>query len=366
MKTTMVVSAAILLLAGCAEKVTPPEEIRPLRVVLAQAGGPTRGAPRTYSGEVRARVETTLAFRVGGKVLTRSVNVGDHVVAGQVLATLDPQDTDLAVAEAEARRTQAQQELTRVRDLFKRKYVSQAVLDARDADFRAADAKWVLAKNQTAYTVLRADKAGVIGQALIEPGQVVSSGQGSGNGQAAFRIAYDGAREVAIAVPERDIAQFKPGREVVAGIYAKPGLALKGKVREVSALADPATRTFAVRVSLEDPTPWALGLSAGVQLPEDDVQGIGVPVTAIFQKDDRPAVWVVGEDDTVHLRAIRIAHMGDEFVTIAEGVRAGERLAAAGVHRLHEGQRVRPVTEGAVAPVASPGNASPGDGVARP
>lgn len=343
----------MVLLAGCAEKVTPPEDVRPLRVVRIQPAGVNAGAARTYSGEVRARVEATLAFRVGGKVLTRQANVGDHVKAGQVLATLDPQDSDLAVAEAEARRTQAQQELARVRDLFSRKYVSQAALDAREADYKAAEARWVLAKNQTAYTVLRADKSGVIGQVMIEPGQVVSSSQGFGTGQAAFRIAYDGEREVAIAVPERDIALFTPGRDVVAGIYATPGVAYKGRVREVSSLADPATRTFAVRVTLQDATPFALGLSAGVQLVEAAVSGMALPPSALFQKDNRPAVWVVGDDDKVRLRPVGISRMDDDRVIVADGLKVGERVAAAGVHRLQEGQAVRPVEDGASAPPAS-------------
>ena len=333
-----------LLIAACSKPEVPPEAIRPLQVLKVVAGGTASDAVRTYSGEVRSRYDTALAFRVGGKIAARLVNVGDHVAAGQVLARLDPEDVRLAAQQAAAQRTLAWQELTRYRDLHKRKFVSQAALDAREASFKAADAQSELTKNQTEYATLKADKAGVVGQVLADPGQVVSAGQ------PVLRTAPDGDREIALSVPENELNRFKPGLEVEVSLYAMPGKDLIGKIREISPVADPVTRTYPLRVSLPGQMQIPLGLSATIKLKVANGaldNALQIPLTALFQKEGSAAVWIVADDDTVSLRPVSVLQYHDDAVIISAGLTSGERIAAAGVHRLAAGQKVRPVEVGA-------------------
>lgn len=347
MRASLGLIAAISLLTGaCSKPDLPPEAIRPLQVVRVGAGGTASEAVRTYSGEVRSRYDTALAFRVGGKIVERLVNVGDHVTVGQVLARLDPEDVRLAAQQAAAQRTLAWQELTRYRDLYKRKFVSQAALDAREASFKAADAQSELTKNQSQYATLKADKSGVVGQVLADPGQVVSAGQ------PVLRTAPDGDREIALSVPENELNRFQPGFEVVVSLYAMPGQDLIGKVREVSPVTDPATRTYPLRVSLPGQMQIPLGLSATVALKDANTaqdSELRIPLTALFQKEGNAAVWVLADDDTVSLRPVKVVRYHDDNVVISGGLTPGERIAAAGVHRLAVGQKVRPIEASAIA-----------------
>ncbi|MDZ4252060.1 MAG: efflux RND transporter periplasmic adaptor subunit, partial [Sulfuritalea sp.] len=236
-----------------------------------EKGGGMRSAPasdgagRGYSGEVRARIETTLGFRVAGKIVERRVDLGAAVKAGQVLARLDPTDAGLQLTQAEAQRALAAADVARYRDLKAKNYISASALDARETAFKAAEAQAALAKNQSSYTTLVADRNGVIGQVLAEPGQVVSVGQ------AVFRLAPDGDREIAIALPEGEVSGFKLGQAAEVSFWAAGGATgkpLTGRVREISPVADPVTRTYAARVSLKDADPLLpLGMSATVRFP---------------------------------------------------------------------------------------------------
>lgn len=331
------------LVAACSEPPPPAAAPKLVRTMIVGAGDAARdGAHRSYSGEVRARIETTLGFRIAGKIVERRVDAGAAVKAGQVLARLDPVDAGLQETQAEAQRALAAAELARFRDLKTKNFISASALDAKETAFKAADAQAALAKNQAAYTSLVSDRAGVIGQVLAEPGQVVSVGQ------AVFRLAPDGEREVAIALPEGEVRDFRLGQAAEVSFWATPkgatGRALAGVLREISPVADPVTRTYAARISLKEADPLLpLGMSASVHFPSS-VPGAArlmVPLTAIFQQGHQAAVWKVGADNTVSLQAITVAAYTDGGAVVMSGLAGGEKIVAAGVNLLTAGEKVR-------------------------
>lgn len=327
--------ASLVLLAGCAKEPTPPTPPKVVRVLVA--GQTEITDSQRYSGEVRARYETTLGFRVGGKLVARSADVGTPVKAGQALARLDPADAALQAAQAEAQRALAAADLKRFEDLRSKNFVSQSALDARITAAKAADAQAALARNQTGYATLFADHPGVIAAVLAEPGQVVAAGQG------VFRLARDGDREVAISVPESDVARLKVGSPAEVNLWAAPGKPYRGEIREISPIADPATRTYPIRVRLvqTDSTP-ALGMTASVRFSGAAAPALTIPLTALYQQDGGgAAVWIVGAEQTVSLRPVRVARYADAGVEIVEGLAPGERIVAAGVHKLSAGEKVR-------------------------
>lgn len=349
MKNPTAIVVLALFLAACSEAPPPPAAPKLVRTLKVGAGDPaTDGAQRSYSGEVRARIETTLGFRVAGKIVERRAELGQAVKAGQVLARLDPTDAGLQVTQAEAQRALAAADVARYRDLKAKNYISASALDARETAFKAAEAQAQLSKNQAAYTTLVADRNGVIGQVLAEPGQVVSVGQ------AVFRLAPDGEREIAIALPENEVTSFKLGQTAEVTFWAAAGATsgtaakpLVGRVREISPVADPVTRTYAARVSLKDVDPLLpLGMSATVRFPTGAPGAHGakrliVPLTAIFQQGDQPAVWKVGADNTVSLQAVTVSAYTDGGAMVSGGLAGGEQIVAAGVNLLTAGEKVR-------------------------
>ncbi len=287
-----------------------------------------------YSGEVRARIETPLGFRVGGKLVERMVDVGARVKAGQPLARLDAADQRLAATQAEANRALAAAELQRTQELRQKHFISQAALDAKQAAATAAEAQAQLAKNQAAYAVLAADAPGVIAAVLAEPGQVV------GAGQAVFRLARDGEREVAIAIPESRLAGLRVGAAATVELWA--GKTYQGKLRELAPAADPASRTFAARVGIvAADADVVLGRTAAVRFAQTVAGEIFVPLAALLQQGEKPAVWVIGPDDTVSQRPIEVARYADQGAVVTAGLQPGETIVAAGAFKLSAGEKVR-------------------------
>ncbi len=339
---SIVALLALAVLAGCNKPAVQEVPPKPLRVIKVSPGGTALLAERSYSGELRPRVETTLGFQVGGKIVERLVNIGDHVRAGQVLARLDPVDTRLTEAQAEAQRRLALAEATRYRELSAKNFVSKAALDDRENRLKAAEAQAALAKNQTTYTVLIADRPGVIGLVLADVGQVVTPGQG------VMRMAPDGDREIAVTIPESEYAAFKVGMLAEVSIFALPGQVFVGRVREISPAADPATRTYPLRIQLDGVEKLPTGLTATVRFPVAESGGeqpplINVPLSAVYQQGNAAAVWVLGAGNSVTLQRITIARYTNEHALVVEGLRGGETIALAGVNSLTEGQVVRPV-----------------------
>jgi multidrug efflux system membrane fusion protein len=337
------------LIAACSAPEPPVVPPKLVRTLIVGAGDTANsGTERSYSGEVRARIETTLGFRIAGKIVERRADVGQAVKPGQVLARLDPADAALQVTQAEAQKALAAADLARTRDLKAKNFVSAAALDARETGFKAAEAQAQLAKNQSTYTTLVADRAGVIGQVLAEPGQVVSAGQ------AVFRMAPDGEREIAIAIPEGELSGFKPGQPAEVSFWSAgtAGKPLAGRLREVSPVADPVTRTFAARISLKGADPLLpLGMTATVRFAgtAGGSKALVIPLAAVFQQGDQPAVWKVmrsgtpegGADGTVNLQRIKLAALTDAGAVVSEGLAGGEEIVAAGVNLLTAGEKVR-------------------------
>jgi multidrug efflux system membrane fusion protein len=356
---TPVMLLLLLLLAACSEK---PELDTPRSVMVVQAA-PGQSGLEAFAGEVHAREEPPLSFRISGKIARRLVDAGAHVQAGQVLAELDATDVRLQSeawraqqASAESDLALAKAEMDRYKNLIDRQLVSRSLYDAKLASYQAADARLRQARaqslvygNQAGYAVLRAPASGLIAQRLAEAGQVVTAGQ------AIFVLAIDGEREVAISLPEQSVRQFSLGRDLVVELWAAPGKRFPGKLRELAAGADPLTRTYAARVSFAAPgVPVDIGQSARVYAQDAGGNGMAVPLAALVQKGSGSAVWVVrhetigeGEQrsaqDVVRLTPIAIGAYGEDSVPVRSGLKPGDWVVAAGAHLLLEGQVVHPI-----------------------
>lgn len=328
----------ICLLVGCNSHVSSEEKVE--RVALTQiVGEAAADVSHTYSGEVHARYETQLSFRVPGKLTERLVDVGSRVKKGQALARLDPADIGLQARAAEAQYQLAKAELQRYRELRDKGFVSQSALDAKETSLEITASQAGLAHNQAEYTVLRADHDGVIAAVLAEPGQVLGVGQG------VLRLARDGEREVSIALPEAQLTDVKIGMAADVIVPADHGLEThwSGRLRELGAAADPLSRTYPARVVLLQTVPdIALGMTVKVRFKVAEKNSrLVVPLTAIFQQGKQAAVWIVAADHSVSLRPIQIAAYRDSGAVIASGLAAGERIVSNGVHRLSVGEKIR-------------------------
>jgi RND family efflux transporter MFP subunit len=343
--------AAAAALAACGSQEPPPPPPRPVVTVTAAPVAGTEIA--VYSGEVRARREADLGFRIPGKIVARYVDVGTPVRKGAALAKLDPADAQLnvaasqsALAAAETEYQFAKAELDRYGSLLQKQFISQAVFDQKQNAFNAAKARYeqaqsqlAVVRNQSAYTTLVADQDGVVTAVNAEAGQVVSAGQ------AVVRIARPEEREVLINVPETRLEDLKAGtREILVRTLAEPDKTYRGTVREIAPNADAATRTFATRIAIAEPGPGvALGMTANVMLMGKDGRGIVLPLTSIYRKGNEPAVWVVDpKAGTVRLQPVTVAQYREDGAVIASGLAGGEQIVAAGVNKLVEGQVVAP------------------------
>ena len=362
MKTPHFVFAvtAALALAACSRPEAPQEPIRSVKLITVSAS--SVGAQNEYAGDVRARVESRLGFRVGGKLLQRPAEVGQRVKAGQLLAQLDANDLALAsqaaqaqVSAAQTQRNLAAADLKRFTDLKAQGFVSgaeierrQATLQAAEAALRQAQAQGAVQGNQAAYTRLLADAAGVVLSVDAEVGQVVAAGT------PVVRVARDGARDVVFAVPEDRLAQLRVGQSAQVRLWAAAtgapgnGAPLGGVVREVAASADTATRTYQVKLSLPDGAAVPLGATAYVALPaqEGAVPAlIQLPTSALMASasggPNGSAVWVFdAASQTVQPRPVVVAGANGNLIVIAAGLKPGEEVVAAGTHVLSPGQKV--------------------------
>jgi len=331
---------AALAVTACGEK-SPSADAAAGEPRLVKALKVSRGGTpdeHRYSGEVRARYESPLAFRVGGKMTERLVDAGARVKAGQPLARLDPADARLSASQAEANAALATADFKRAQELREKNFVSQAALDARASAARAAEAQAQLTRNQAGYTTLIADAAGVISAVLADPGQVLAAGQG------VLRLARDGEREVAVALPETALGAIKVGSSATVRLWSD-GKTYPGRVREIAAAADSATRTFAARISiLGADANLPLGISATASFDSPGAAHFAVPLPAIFQQGAKMAVWVIGKDGAVELRAIDVLRYDDAGAVVRTGLNDGELVVAAGAFKLSAGEKVRIVT----------------------
>ncbi|MDP2266490.1 MAG: efflux RND transporter periplasmic adaptor subunit [Thiobacillus sp.] len=351
MKTALLLSALLALLTACGRETTPapPADIRPVRA--EQVGVLADHTSTRYSGEVRARYETELAFRVAGRVQTRSVEVGTQVNAGQVMATLDPQDYALMVNAARAQLTAAeaeaglaQQDLQRFSALRAQNFISQAELDRRStvAAAAAARASQLRAEaqrqgNQQRYTRLTAPHDGVVTAISFEAGQVV------GAGQPVAQLARAGEREVRIDVPENALDALRAAPELTIRLWSQPGVSYAGRLRELSPMAAAGSRTYSARVSILKPDAGVkLGMTATVEVSSEAAAGLSVAQTALFKINGQPQVWVVDPvKKNVAARSVQLGTLSGDRAVVVSGLKAGEWVVTAGVHKIAPGQQVR-------------------------
>lgn len=341
---------AVVLAGGCGGAETPAP---PPRTVLVATVGSGEGGASSLAGEIRARHETQLAFQVAGRMVERQSEVGDRVARGELLARLEPDDlrareraarARLAAAEAELRRARADQ--ARFRVLARDQLVSQSALDTQNAAATAAQgqvdaarAELELARNQSTHTRLLAPADGVIAARHAEAGQVL------GAGQPVFTLAADGGREVVFAVAEGQVDAIAPGDPVQVEPWSGDGRRWSARVREVAPAADPVSRTYQVRATIDaEPGAFELGQSARVFLPSGGERGLSVPLAALVPgPDGGKAVFVVNADSALELRPVQAGAYGADGVGISAGLQAGERVVAAGGHLLRAGEQVRPI-----------------------
>ncbi len=334
-----------LLLSACGKDVAAPTEKSYRFAETIIIGTAEQKQSDSYSGEIHARHETALAFRIGGKITERLVDAGTTVKTGQVLARIDATDASLQKSSSAAQLKMIEDDLLRNRELRDKGFISQAVLDAKESSYKVAKSQDELARNQNAYTNLEADHAGVVLVALADIGQVVSAGQ------PIFQLAQEGEREVLVAIPESRFATLKIGMPAEIELSTDGSEALKlysGRLRELSPAADAASRTYAARVTITNADAQiALGMTARVRFGVAKKSGGQlVPLSALFQQGDKPAVWIVAQDGSVSLRMVKVAAYLDEGALLEDGVATGERIVSAGVHKLAQGEKIKIVENG--------------------
>ena len=340
LKVAMQVLAVSTALAACG-KPEAQVEVAASVLVVQPDGGP-QSTSSAYAGDIRAREESALSFRIGGALVKRLVDAGDRVRRGQVLAELDPGDAGLQAAAAQAEMVRLGGDLERYRTLVAQKLVSQSAFDAQQAAYRAARAQYELTRNQSVYTRLVAPRDGVIANRLAEAGQTVAAGQ------AIYTLAGDAGREVAIALPESRIREIRVGQPVLVELWSAPDVRLPGRIREISPAADPQARTYAARVALQGDAAAQveLGQSARVYMQAPGEAALGVPLSALQRGSDgkSTALWVVDpKTRRVHLKPVQIGAYAEDMVPVLGGIDAGAWVVAAGGQLLREGQRVAPV-----------------------
>lgn len=372
MRTTKTIAAlglTAILLAACGEPPVPVEDVRSVRTLTVGATPTT--ASITYAGEVRARYESTLSFRVPGKITQRAVDVGTPVRAGQLLAQLDPKDLQLSesaaqaqVAAARAQAEVAELDYKRVKDLLAKGFISKAEYDRQETQLKAtkAQAEAVVAQaavqaNQTAYARLVADADGVVTAVLAESGQVVSAGQ------PVVQIARKGEIEIAASIPEDQVKNLSVGQAVQVSLWTESGKSFAGRIRELSSAADPLARTYAARISVLQPPPeMKLRMTASVQFPlagQPDL--IHLPSPAMVTQGGKAGVWVVEpKSSTVQFNPVEFAGVEKNEVLVGAGLEAGDVVVTAGASYLHAGQKVKLL--GAPPPAAAPAAPKPAAG----
>jgi len=346
-KKLPLVAACAMLLAACSKEAPKTEDIRPVRAIVLQSSDIDVNAE--FSGEVRSRVESRLGFRVGGKIISRKVDVGSVVKRGQVLMDLDPQDLKLSQAQsmaalraAETTRDLASAELKRYQELREKNFVSQAILDAKLSAYKSAQAQVDSAQaayrgmsNQAGYASLESDIDGVVTAVDAEVGQVVSPGT------PVVRVAKTDEKEIVFGVPEDKVDTLRSISDVHVRLWASPDKTVPGKIREISPVADPFTRTYAFRVSIPASLSEAkLGMTALVAFASRTPQPqIKVPLTALFHEKSATSVWVV-ENGAVRLVPVTVSGVSGNDLVLGSGVKPGQTVVTAGVNLLKPGQKV--------------------------
>ena len=346
------IAIAVALLSACSKPAPLAEAPRP--VIAAPVKASDGAAVAQLPGEVHARYEMPLSFRVPGQLISRDAHLGDTVKKGQALARIDDADAGRNQASAQAALDAAEHRLafaTQQRDRddaqAKANLISQLQLEQTHDAYATALAgrdqarqQLALAQNQSRYTTLIADRDGRITSEQAETGQVVAAGQ------AIFGFAWSGERDVFVDVPEDRIAGITVGQTARVTLPAMPGRTLGARVRDMSPAADPQTRTYRVKLALDaNSAEVPLGMTAQVALSSGaPAQSIRLPATALFHQGEQPAVWVLRPNDsTLELRPVTVLRYGERDVFVGTGLRVGEQVVMQGVHTVTVGEKVTPI-----------------------
>lgn len=359
--------ATAALLAACAKNEPAPDPVRSVRTTTVAAE--SAGGVQEFAAEVRARTESRLGFRVGGKLVRRHVDAGATVKAGQVLAQLDPQDLRLGqeaaragLVAAQANLDQTAADFKRFKDLREQGFISSAELERRETALKSARAQLDQARaqagvqgNQAAYATLVADAGGVVTGVDAEPGMVVAAGA------PVLRLAHDGPRDVVFAVPEDKVTLVKalaaqPGRFKVR-VWGASGPTLPATIREIGAAADPVTRTFLVKADLGADASREVRLGQTATMLVELPKTVGVhklPLSALKEEQGRTVVWLVDKASmTVKTQPVQVAGADGNDAVISGGLQPGQVVVTAGVHVLNPGQKVKFYAEPGAATAAA-------------
>lgn len=341
--------ALLILLSGCNSPADTASHTPAPRPVLAANVEAAASQQSAYTGVVAARTESDLGFRVSGKVIERKVDPGQHVSRGDTLLVLDIGDFELALRSAKNRVNAAQAQLRQRRDdasryqrLASTGAVSRQIFDQSATNLRVAEAELAAAQsdasqieNRRTYSVLRADNDGVVTDVRVEHGQVVAEGQ------IVARLAHDGAREAIINLPENQREQAS--HKALALPFGAPDQAVTATLRELSASADPVTRTYRARYVLHGTFDrFALGSTITLRLQgSDSLPQTHVPIGALHDTGSGTGVWLIGDDDKVSFAPVVVAYLGQEDAVLSSGVSPGQIIVALGAHLLHNGDSIR-------------------------
>jgi RND family efflux transporter MFP subunit len=339
-----------VLLEECqreAEDAPPPARLVRTVTVEKRPAGP----PIALTGQIEAEDNVSLGFRISGRIAENSINRGDQVKSGQVVARLEPQDELNALASARAALSAAEGQLVQARNHFERQktllardVVPQATFDeakqamqTAQSSVDAARARVKSAEDLVSFTELVVDAPGIVTDVGPRAGEVVQAGQ------MIVRLARKGGRDAVFDVPAHLIRSVPANAQISVGLRGDPAVTARGRIREVAPQANPTTRTFEVRVGLTDP-PAAMRLGATVsgRLEAEVASAIEIPASALTQQNQKPAVWVVDPSSlTVAMRHIEVLDDNPAVVTVEKGLEPGDIVVTAGVHVLYPGQRVR-------------------------
>jgi membrane fusion protein, multidrug efflux system len=362
-RTTSLATAVASLLVGACHHAAPPPPPAAVVVALpvhpdARSGG---GEPVRYPIEVTARYSNTMSFRVPGKLIKRTVRLGDAVKQGQLIAQLDPVDAQKQAASAQAaldaaehRLVYAQQQLDRDKAQNEANLIAANQLEQTQDNFTAAlagrdqaAAQLVVARNNLQYNTLVADHDGLITSENADTGQVVSAGQ------AVYGLAWNGDTDVILDAAESDLGRISTGQAAKITFPALPARQFEAHVREIAPAADQQSRTYRVKLTMAGPPASVrFGMTGDATLatvpmaddPAAPQPTYTVPATAIFHKDSGPAVWVVeGGGSTLQLRPVKVSTYTDHATVVTAGLNDGDIVVLAGVHTVYAGQHVRPV-----------------------
>jgi RND family efflux transporter MFP subunit len=346
----LIILIAPTLLTACQrEAETTAPAVRPVRTVTVEKS--KAGTQLTFTGRIEAEDEVSLSFRIGGRLLESNGKLGDRLERGHVIARLEPQNELNGLRQAQAALAAAQGQLVQARNQFERQQTlfgqgwttnvnfdqAKQAQQTAQSQVDAAEAQLKIAHDLVGFTELKADAPGVLTATGPAAGEVVQPGQ------SIVRVARKDGRDAVFDIPAQVLRTAPSDPEITVSLTDDPSVTARGRIREVAPQANPATRTFEVKVGLTDPPPAIrLGATVTGRMETEAVPIIEIPATALTRANQQPAVWVVDPSkNTVSLRNIDVLRFNQALVAVSQGIDTGEIVVTAGVQALHPGQKIR-------------------------